>query len=636
MATYSSGWSGYDTQGQPGVRFKIDFTGSISGTTFSGTVKAYAQMQSSGSYWGEAWTWTLYKGSNTSGTWLASGSWGSSHSGQTEYTSTANVSVSGLPAAGGNTSFYITLSAASPPGRAAGLSVNFGNLITNPTINSASVTNSSPGTVSYSASVTKGSGNITSGSYAWTGFGSTYSGSSGTIYNLAHNRTYNWTLKVTASDGGSATKTGSITTDHNAPNLANYYYTEERYGNYYTGTLAYDVNYDGAGFNTHSLQYGTSTAYGRYASEAGSGSRASWTLNNLEPNTTYYYKITETDNGNPNKTNTYESSFTTGGLAPVITVTETVGEHNALLAWSVVYDSASLSSCTLEYGTDTNYGTSVTPSGDSYNITWLGGAMTYYYKLTIVDNFGHTGVQTGSFTTLTYTPRDMGAYVIDVRPTQVYGIIYGDYPQGDPPTDAKIYCKLTSAAYYTAYDLQSPPGEWWTHITSLNPDTDYNLYGSYTNSQGTGYSPVITFSTSLETPTLTVEALALSAKRIQITAIATLSMNRTMQYRFSCDGGTTWTSYQSSPVYVFSNLEEHTTYDLAVEVNVVHTATYSGDIAVIAHTTCSTLFEQAKAYINDNGIWKEGITYIKTNGTWKKGKKTYIKKDGEWVPCRVR
>lgn len=628
MATYSSGWSGYDGTSPP-VRFSIDFNGSISGTTFSGTVTANAQMQYSGSYWGETWNWVLKK----SGTQIASGNWGSGHSGTTVYSNTQNVTVSDLPVSGGNTAFTIELTAASPPGRSATLNVNFGVLRRNPTINSASVTNSSSaGSVYCTASVTAGSSS--SLTYTWTINGNSYTGNNKTITGLAHNRTYNWGLTITASDGGTASTSGSVTTDHNAPSLSNFSYSDIRYGDYYTGTLSYDVGYDNVGYSSHSCVYGTTTSYGNSATSAATGSRASWTFNNLFPNTIYYYKVSETDNGNTNKTTTTQRSFTTSGLNPVLTVNDYPTEDGIEIDWSVVYDTnASFSSVKIEYGTTTAYGNTVYPSGSTYTITGLEGSTLYYYKIIVTDDWGHEGVYTSSFTTSSWAPRDIELSIKNLSSNYAILKCTYDVPSGDPLTSAIAYFKNAYTNTYTSYAFSSLNNLQMSF--NLNPDWDYNAYVVLTNGKGTSYSYVVNFSTNVEPPVLSIAAEALSARRIQIIANNNESISAT-RYKFTCDGGLTWTNYQSSPSYIFTGLNEGTSYTIGVEMNRVHNSTYSGDMSVVQYTTCSTPLEQAKLSIKDNGAWKTGITWIKINGEWVKGKKTYIKENGEWIACSTR
>ncbi len=166
--------------------------------------------------------------------------------------------------------------------------------------------------------------------------------------------------------------------------------------------VGYDTN---AWFgNISANQYGTSTSYGSNAEWGwdgtynaiyyGGSSEANGTL---QPNTTYYYKFQQTDNWG-RASNTLTGSFTTTGNAPTITYVNPVADRTTcnLGDNTINYDTnASFKSVNVQYGTTTSYGSSVA----STLITGLTPNTTYYYNMTITDNWNRTGSKAGSFTT---------------------------------------------------------------------------------------------------------------------------------------------------------------------------------------------------------------------------------------------
>lgn len=124
---------------------------------------------------------------------------------------------------------------------------------------------------------------------------------------------------------------------------------------------------------------------------AGSG-----TFSGLTANTKYYVRA-NASNGSYRGFSSV-GSFTTSGNAPTVSgVATTPTKNSCSFSISVSYDTnASYSSRTIQYGTTISYGSSTTGT----SISGLQPNTTYYYKVSITDNWGRTGTKTGSFTTL--------------------------------------------------------------------------------------------------------------------------------------------------------------------------------------------------------------------------------------------
>lgn len=507
-----------------------------------------------------------------------------------------------------------------------------GTIIVDPkmTVDGTVTNTNTVGSVYYSATASVSGQTVSS--YAWTIDGKTATQSAGTqqtMTGITPNSNISWSVTATSSGGLTATDSGTLATIHTAPTLSGGTWTNgTRTSGKYQGTLAYNRTFNnGTSFGSHTLVYGTSTSYGTTATDPGSGT--TWTLSNLTPNTTYYWKVTETDNGLVPATSTLTGSFTVTGIAPTISnVSVTPGENNCAFSWTATPDTgASISSRKIEYGTSTSYGSQITPSGNSGTITNLSGATKYYYRITVTDNKGRSGTATGNFTTLSYAPRNIVIVGEEIKVDSIKVSWTADVPAGDPITSQVIH--INDGSSTTDVTLSTSATNYT--FSNLSADKDYHIWITITNAIGSGSNIAVKITTLLPAPTLSTTVTAPAYNQVQVVASGSISPSRTLKYKFSSDNGTTWTAEQSSGTYTFNNLTEETTYNIVTEVRAVHTGTYSGDTYLYKYNTITTPADQAKVRLKSNGSWIVGKAWIKVNGVWKKAKKVYIKKNGQWV-----
>lgn len=408
----------------------------------------------------------------------------------------------------------------------------------------------------YSATVETNDegGEITS--YTWSVDSKSYTGASGEISSLTHNKKYTYTLQATNKAGNTSTATGSFTTLHNAPTIGAVNKTFYRpeivvdgeldYEDYYTSRLTYNTTYDNAGFGSATMQYGTSTSYGKTATGTNSGTTTTFDLNaqyDLLPNTTYYYKITHNDNG----------------LA--------------------------------------NYKTSTT---------------------------------TGSFKTPCFAPSNVSTSLMRINPTWLRFWLNAEGDSNADITDLALYYKREKDANYTT--VNTGVTDYW-ELTDLDVDTNYQVYLKATNAGGTTTSAVETYSTSLVNPTVTsLNASDITAAGCKLLVDASITPARTLNYRFSKDGGSTWTNYQASNTYQYTDLKEETEYNMKAQVKALHQGVNATDTETMSDVVLVlTLADQAKARIKKDGKYVQGKVYYKHNGKWVKAKKIYVKHNGTWV-----
>ena len=197
-------------------------------------------------------------------------------------------------------------------------------------------------------------------------------------------------------------------------------------------------------------------------------------------------------------------------------------------------------------------------------------------------------------------------------------------------TDLALYYKREKDANYTT--VNTGVTDYW-ELTDLDVDTNYQVYLKATNAGGTTTSAVETYSTSLVNPTVTsLNASDITAAGCKLLVDANITPARTLNYRFSKDGGSTWTSYQASNTYQYTDLKEETEYNMKAQVKALHQGVNATDTEAMSDVVMVlTLADQAKARIKKDGKYVQGKVYYKHNGKWVKAKKIYVKHNGTWV-----
>ena len=159
---------------------------------------------------------------------------------------------------------------------------------------------------------------------------------------------------------------------------------------------------------TSLVDYGVDTSYGSNEANANYNFDHSITLSSLLPETTYYFKLTSVDNSISNNSATDDNStagytFTTLASSdttpPVISVVSsgTPLYNTATITWTTDENASSL----VDFGTDTNYGTTQGNSADSTTshsvvLTGLASDTTYYYRVKSMDVSGNTAINDNS------------------------------------------------------------------------------------------------------------------------------------------------------------------------------------------------------------------------------------------------
>jgi hypothetical protein len=240
---------------------------------------------------------------------------------------------------------------------------------------------------------------------------------------------------------------------------------------------------------------------GSWVGYSGNGATGSWTYtqDNLTPNTSYNFYTQVTNNNDGEGTGLSPIEFTTTGNAPTInSVAVSPSRTSAIFNPNVSYDTnASFRSYSIRYGTSTSYGSTST----STTISGLTPNTTYYYSMTITDNWGRTSIaKTGSFKTTGNNPTINSHGVKTYAQTSVEMQYSASYDTND-----------SLSSYKWEYGTSTSYGSLVTGtniINGLNVNTTYYYKLTVTSTQGRNSTTTGFFKT--DPATVTISALGIS------------------------------------------------------------------------------------------------------------------------------
>ena len=324
-----------------------------------------------------------------------------------------------------------------------------------------------------------------------------------------------WSFSTTVSGRDAGTVSATIGTAWNgwAPNSSRYNHTFSIPYPAVAGDPVYSRSVSGITRTSATLNISCTsnpTAYWRihwyntnaeWVGYSGNGATGNWsyTQDNLTPNTTYNFYTQVTNNDDGEATGLSPISFTTSGNAPTInSVAVSPSRTSAIFNPNVSYDTnASFSSYSIRYGTSTSYGSTST----STTISGLTPNTTYYYSVTVTDNWGRTSTaKTGNFKTTGNNP------TIDSHEVKVY---------------AQTSVEMQYSASYDINDsLSSYEWEYGTSISygssvtgtniinGLNANTTYYYKLTVTSVQGRSSTATGSFKT--DPATVSINSLGFS------------------------------------------------------------------------------------------------------------------------------
>lgn len=240
---------------------------------------------------------------------------------------------------------------------------------------------------------------------------------------------------------------------------------------------------------------------GSWVGYSGNGATGSWTYtqDNLTPNTSYNFYTQVTNNNDGEGTGLSPIEFTTTGNAPTInSVAVSPSRTSAIFNPNVSYDTnASFRSYSIRYGTSTSYGSTST----STTISGLTPNTTYYYSMTVTDNWGRTSIaKTGSFKTTGNNPTINSHGVKTYAQTSTEMQYSASYDTNDSLSSYK-WEYGTSTSYGSSVTGTNT-------ISGLSVNTTYYYKLTVTGIQGRSSTATGSFKT--DPATVTISALGIS------------------------------------------------------------------------------------------------------------------------------
>lgn len=344
---------------------------------------------------------------------------------------------------------------------------------------------------------------------------------------------------------------------------------------------------------------------GSWVGYSGNGATGSWTYtqDNLTPNTSYNFYTQVTNNNDGEGTGLSPIGFTTTGNAPTINnVGVSPSRTSAIFNPNVSYDTnASFRSYSIRYGTSTSYGSTST----STTISGLTPNTTYYYSMTVTDNWGRTSAaKTGSFKTTGNNPTINSHGVKTYAQTSVEMQYSASYDTNDSLSSYK-WEYGTSTSYGSSVTGTNT-------ISGLSSNTTYYYKLTVTGIQGRSSTATGSFKT--DPATVTISALGIS-EITETTAKVDYTFNNpsnveqfyVIETVLEREDGTSQ-NYQANnitPPYtkVYDNLEQGSKYTCKTRVGIKGqsgTVYYSQWASQDFETLASTPFVK----IDSNGVIK--------------------------------
>lgn len=344
---------------------------------------------------------------------------------------------------------------------------------------------------------------------------------------------------------------------------------------------------------------------GSWVGYSGNGATGSWTYtqDNLTPNTSYNFYTQVTNNNDGEGTGLSPIGFTTTGNAPTInSVGVSPSRTSAIFNPNVSYDTnANFRSYSIRYGTSTSYGSTST----STTISGLTPNTTYYYSMTVTDNWGRiSAAKTGSFKTTGNNPTINSHGVKTYAQTSTEMQYSASYDTND-----------SLSSYKWEYGTSTSYGSSATGtniINGLNANTTYYYKLTVTSTQGRNSTTTGSFKT--DPATVTISALGIS-EITETTAKVDYTFNNpsnveqfyVIETVLEREDGTSQ-NYQANnitPPYtkVYDNLEQGSKYTCKTRVGIKGqsgTVYYSQWASQDFETLASTPFVK----IDSNGVIK--------------------------------
>jgi phosphodiesterase/alkaline phosphatase D-like protein len=393
------------------------------------------------------------------------------------------------------------------------------------------------------------------------------------------------------------------------------------------------------------FEYGTTNSYGstEFAIQSPvtgtSDTEVSALIYELLPNTTYHYRVVA--QGTHGTAYGADMTFTTLPFPPtaVTNAASAIGVNSAALNGTVNANGGS-TTVTFEYGTDTNYGASVsadqspvsgsTDTAVSKSISGLSSGVTYHYRVAAANAGGTTYGADMTFTTGSAAPAATtnAASGIGTTSATFNGTVNAN---NDSTTVTFQYGTDTGYGRSVTADQSPVTGSSNTAVSksviNLIPSTTYHYRVVAENTNGTTYGADMTFTTGGSAPTATTDAAtAVSTSGATLNGTVNAegdSTTVTFEYGLDTNYGSTVIAAQS-PVTGSSNtavsavltgLTSSTTYHYRVVAQNSSGTTYGADRTFFTDPSGPTATTQAASNIGATSATLNGTVNANNNST---------------------
>ena len=355
------------------------------------------------------------------------------------------------------------------------------------------------------------------------------------------------------------------------------------------------------------VEYGTTTSYGTTTPlDSTLVANHSQTLTNLNPGTTYNYRIRSIDAGGSVHVSGNATFTTTAALSSSNVATSSITTSSAVITWTTNRSSNSQ----VEYGITTSYGSS-TPLDStlvvshSQTLTNLNPGTTYNYRIRSTDASGSAHVS-ANFTLTTMAPLSSSGVAAGSITTSSAIVTWTTNRTSSSQVE---YGTTTSYGSTTPLDSTLVVSHAQT-LTNLNPGTTYHYRIRSTDAGGSSHvSGNFTFTTTAALSSGNVTASSTSTSSAVITWTTNRSSNSQVEYGVTTSYGSS-TPLDSTLVVnhsqTLTNLNPGTTYNYRIR---------SADANGASHVSGNFTFTTTAALSSSN-VAASSITTSSAVITW--------------------
>jgi phosphodiesterase/alkaline phosphatase D-like protein len=254
------------------------------------------------------------------------------------------------------------------------------------------------------------------------------------------------------------------------------------------------------------VEYGTTTAYGSETSDDTPVTAHSIELNGLSAGTTYHYRVTSTDAAS-NTTTSQDFTFTTAAPDTTAPVISNVASNNITTGTATItWDTDEAATSQVEYGLDTNYGSSKTTTGlstqHSVVLDSLAPGTTYHYRVISEDAAGNP-TTSEDFTFTTDAPDTTAPVISNVASSDITAQTATITWNTDEASDSQVEYGTTTAYGNTTLLDTNLTTMHSVGLSGLAPETTYHYRVISADADGNGAtSEDHTFTTPALPPSL--------------------------------------------------------------------------------------------------------------------------------------